>query len=324
MKPMRCFQAVVAASVLGLVAGVPAGAMVGSAFTYQGELNGNGMPVNQASDFEFRLWDAAAGGNQIGLTETLNNHPVSGGRFIAHLDFGVGAFAGEARWVEISVRSPAGVGAFTTLSPRQELTPVPYAIHSTLPWQTSGNDIFYDGARVGIGTNAPQFRLDVRSPAPRAIFGLTTNPNGNTYGVWGQSDSDQGIGVFGFATANSGAASGVAGYSDSPGGRGVWGFALDANGQNFGVYGETNSDSGYGGFFLNDGAGVALLARSALGNAIHGDTNGAGSVAAIHGRISNPAAAPLSTAVRGQSMAQAAGSSGVWGSAMGAGTGVFG
>jgi hypothetical protein len=44
------------------------------------------------------------------------------------LDFGSGAFAGEARWLQTAVRCPAGGGEYTTLAPRQALNPVPYAL----------------------------------------------------------------------------------------------------------------------------------------------------------------------------------------------------
>lgn len=206
--------AVIAAAVWMAPAGHADGP-VGTAFTYQGELTLNGQLVDESSDLRFSLWDDLAAGGQIGVLMQVDDHPVVNGRFTAQLDFG-DVFDGQARFLEIAVRSPAGVGGFTTLSPRQELTPAPYAVFSSLPWQTDGNNIHFDGALVGIGTNAPQFRLDVRSPAPRAIFGWTTNETGNTWGVFGQSASNQGVGVQGSATANDGAAIGVAGHTSSP------------------------------------------------------------------------------------------------------------
>ena len=93
----------------------------------------------------------------------------------------------------------------------------------------------------------------MRSPTPRAIYGWVTNPTGQTFGVYGQSASDEGTGVFGFATANTGMTNGVMGFSDSRTGKGVYGFALDAQGVNYGVYGETNSRQGYAGYFAGRG-----------------------------------------------------------------------
>ena len=42
------------------------------------------------------------------------------------LDFGGSVFTGNARWLEIAVAPTAG--GFTTLAPRQQILPTPYAI----------------------------------------------------------------------------------------------------------------------------------------------------------------------------------------------------
>lgn len=99
-----------------------------TAFTYQGRLVKSGAPVNDNVDFEFALWDADVGGNQLGSTLTHHDVEVVDGLFDVLLDFGADPFDGDARWLEVAVRVPAGSGPYTTLSPRQELTPVPYAI----------------------------------------------------------------------------------------------------------------------------------------------------------------------------------------------------
>ncbi len=107
---------------------VSALALMGTAFTYQGQLKKDGSPLNGNCDFQFGLWNAATGGTQIGTTQTKTNVPVSNGLFtISDLDFGSGAFNGDARWLAIAVRFPAGSGGYTSLSPRQALTPAPYA-----------------------------------------------------------------------------------------------------------------------------------------------------------------------------------------------------
>jgi len=109
---------------------VSAQAALGTGFTYQGQLKEDGNPVNGTCDFQFSLYDAESGGTQIGATETRTNVQVSNGLFTVQLDFGSEAFQGEARWLEIAVRCPAGSGSYTTLTPRQALTPVPYALFS--------------------------------------------------------------------------------------------------------------------------------------------------------------------------------------------------
>jgi hypothetical protein len=72
------------------------------------------------------LFDAATGGNAVGSTQTNLNVVVQNGWFVTTLDFGAAAFSGTERWLELSVR-PAGNGPFTALTPRQPMTPVPYA-----------------------------------------------------------------------------------------------------------------------------------------------------------------------------------------------------
>lgn len=145
-------------------------APMGTAFTYQGRFNASGNPANGAYDFEFRLFDAATAGNQVGSTVTKADLAVSDGYFTTTLDFGSGRFTGDARWLQIAVRPGAETGSYTTLTPRHELTPTPYAINSDnegtanyIPKFTSAgmvNSVLYEsGGNIGIGTTNPQTRL---------------------------------------------------------------------------------------------------------------------------------------------------------------------
>ncbi len=45
-------------------------AALGRSFTYQGYLTQGGAPHNGVCDFQFKLWNAATGGSQIGATQT--------------------------------------------------------------------------------------------------------------------------------------------------------------------------------------------------------------------------------------------------------------
>ncbi len=105
---------------------------LGTAFTYQGRLNDGGNAANGAYDLQFKLFDAASGGTQIGGTVSKNDLAVSGGLFTTDLDFGAGAFDGQARWLEIAVRPGASTGAYTTLTPRRPLLASPYATYSNV------------------------------------------------------------------------------------------------------------------------------------------------------------------------------------------------
>lgn len=104
------------------------GAPTDRSFTYQGQLKKAGVPLNGTADVVFTLWDAAAGGSQVGLTLSVPGAPLVQGLFTVDLDFGASAFNGEGRWLEIQARNPAGAGAYTTLSPRQPILPTPYAL----------------------------------------------------------------------------------------------------------------------------------------------------------------------------------------------------
>ncbi len=134
---------------------------LGTAITYQGQLKQSGVPYSGAADLAFTLYDAAAAGNIVAGPVTLNATSVVNGLFTVSLDFGVSSFDGNARWLEIAVRSPAGSGSYTPLSPRQELAPAPYALFSAGPWASSGGNVYRTGGNVGIGTATPQTSLHI-------------------------------------------------------------------------------------------------------------------------------------------------------------------
>jgi hypothetical protein len=102
---------------------------IGTAFTYQGRLTDGGVPANGTYDFEFKLYNAASGGTQVGVTVTKDDVTVTDGLFSVELDFGA-VFDGTALWLEIGVRPGSDTGAYTTLDPRQALNAVPYALYA--------------------------------------------------------------------------------------------------------------------------------------------------------------------------------------------------
>ena len=112
----------------------------GTAFIYQGQL---AVGTNLASgnyDLTFGLFDAPSGGAGIGPALTNSALIASDGLFTAVLDFGAGAFNGEARWLELSVRTNGGAN-FTTLSPRQPVMPTPYALQAASAAQVSATNV---------------------------------------------------------------------------------------------------------------------------------------------------------------------------------------
>jgi hypothetical protein len=97
-----------------------------SSFNYQGKLTETGAAANGSYQFQFKLYDAVAGGSQIG--PTLSDVPVTvtDGTFAANLDFGAAAFTGPDRYLDVSVRKTAG-DPYTPLTPRQKVNSAPYA-----------------------------------------------------------------------------------------------------------------------------------------------------------------------------------------------------
>jgi hypothetical protein len=121
-----------ACSVLALptLASMMAAAPMGSttAFTYQGQLKEGGEPFTGVADLQFSLFDKEQNGSQVGSTILVSGVTVTDGLFIVDLDFGLASFDGSDRWLRIEVRSPAGAGPFTELTPRQPLRATPYAL----------------------------------------------------------------------------------------------------------------------------------------------------------------------------------------------------
>jgi hypothetical protein len=117
------------------------GASVGTAFTYQGQLSDDESPATGAYDFEFKLHDDPTSDSQVGSTVYVDDLDVSDGVFTTKLDFGSGVFTGQARYLEIGVRPGDSSGAYTTLAPRQELTPAPYAFHSLSTGALQGHPV---------------------------------------------------------------------------------------------------------------------------------------------------------------------------------------
>lgn len=94
---------------------------VAQPITYQGQLqDGNVVYDGSPLAMEFRLFDSASGGTQVGTTITRSSVDVTDGLFQVQLDFG-SVWSGGDRYLEVEV-------AGQTLSPRQKVTPVPLAI----------------------------------------------------------------------------------------------------------------------------------------------------------------------------------------------------
>ncbi len=106
----------------------------GTAFAYEGQLQNGGGPANGTYNFTFSLYTASSGGAPVAGPVIVNGAIVNNGLFTVTIDFGPSVWNGAVNWLEIGVEAN-GTSPFTTLTPRQQLMPTPYAIFAT----TSGN-----------------------------------------------------------------------------------------------------------------------------------------------------------------------------------------
>lgn len=97
-----------------------------TAFTYQGELRNAGVPVNGTLQLFITPYAEPQGGAPLAPTIEVNGVPAVDGLFSVPVDFGPGFFVGDDVWLEIGVRVNGGDQQM--LSPRQQVTPAPYAL----------------------------------------------------------------------------------------------------------------------------------------------------------------------------------------------------
>jgi len=284
----------------------PAGQPVGLGFTYQGQVLTGNTPLTGTADFQFTLWDAAGlgdpptGGAQLGTTQTITNVAVEGGLFSVVLNqggqFGGIPFRGDARWLQMAIRHPAGSGSFATFGPRQRLTAAPYAFHSILPWETWGpNQISYNGS-VGIQNPSPEAPLHVLGGTDASlagggyvVLGATNVPtlsnlvfddneiiarvNGGVSGLFLNAPggdvliANQGPGRVGIGTANPEAPLHVLGGTDAALAGGGY-LVLGSTGSNLAFDDNeimARSNGGISGLFLNSDGGNVLVAPNGPG-----------------------------------------------------------
>jgi hypothetical protein len=216
----------------------------GTAFTYQGRLNSGNAPANGSYDLAFTLYPTNITGSATAAPVTNSAVSVTNGLFTTLVDFG-NAFSGTSYWLEIAV-STNDANTFTTLAPRQQLTPTPYAIYAEganaagltgtiasanfangsitsnllaggsvgVPqlttnigvWTQVGTNLFYTSGNVSIGT--------LLSQAPLLVRGNGANNSAAVVGIQ-ITGSENGSGVFGFSQLPNG--NGIRGEADVSG-----------------------------------------------------------------------------------------------------------
>ncbi len=146
-------------------------APLGTAFSYQGQLKDGGLPADGVYDLQFRLFDAAAGGSQVGSTVAKGDVAVAGGLFVVSLDFGAAPFAGQARFLEIGVRPGASTGAYTLLGARQELTPSPNALFAAAAATATSATTAASATTAGTATTVSAGGVNTAQLADGAVTG---------------------------------------------------------------------------------------------------------------------------------------------------------
>ena len=104
-----------ATAIVCLATSAPAQSVT-TAFSYNGMLRSGGSPANGSFDIEFRLYNAASGGSQIGAPVTLLGQDVEDGLIAAELSFGAAFSDGGQRWLQVGVRPAGGPSTCRPLS----------------------------------------------------------------------------------------------------------------------------------------------------------------------------------------------------------------
>jgi len=281
---------------------------VGSSFSFQGQLRLDGQPVVGPRSLLFRLFDDAAGGVQIGsdLADPSFDGFDDDGRFTIELDFG-SVFDGDARWLEIWVDGVA-------LSPRQRLSPAPYALYALNgvegPQGPSGpagpqgdagpegpagpvgpagpqGPTGATGATGATGPAGPQGSQGPVGPAGPAgapgdshwqLSGTATFYLNGPVGI-GTSSPEASLDVVTTLATNARAVSGTS-TATSGVNYGVWAQSASSSGR--AVYGIASSGTGlnYGGrFFSFSGGGVGVSGSASAGT---------GATIGVQGEVSSP------------------------------------
>ncbi len=259
------FLAVILFVGLSVLAGVP------QLINFQGQLKNNsgGPLVNDTLAVEFKIYDAATGGN-VKWSEVDTVITDANGLFTILLGKKTpipdSVFNDSLRWLGIKVGSDAEI------SPRSQLSTVGYSYVSS-QWTSSGQDLYRLNGNVGIGTSNPGAKLNVETSFGNGILSYSYDPSGT--GVYGFGAT---IGVNGWSTIGTGVAgnSGFTGVwgegfgSSSSGIYGTRGYCnnYSSTGEAYGVYGQGIADQGfaYGGYFVGSSASVLGTGVYAQGN----------------------------------------------------------
>ena len=130
-----------------------------TAFTYQGQVKVDGVPLNGTADFRFTT---------SGATTDVLAVSVTNGLFTAAVDFGAYPYGSAAGNLAVAIRHPAGVGSYVAIGVTP-MTASPYSV------QTRG--LFVNGATdVGIGTASPEGKLHILEGSAGNVTAYGSSP----------------------------------------------------------------------------------------------------------------------------------------------------
>jgi hypothetical protein len=323
---------------------------MGTGFTYQGHLNDGGVPANGNYDMIFNLYDAPTNGNVLGSFSIFGAVPVVDGRFTVQLnaynEFGPSAFNGEARWLQIGVRTNKNslINPWIDLSPRQPLMPAACALFASSAVQAANADTAKSATSAQTADTAAVANV-ANSVAWANITGI---PAGFADGVDNDATYAAGAGLSLSPSREFSVTFGTNGLADAAarsdhqhfgakwGGSASWGIGLSVTNTSgtfaAGIYGQQGDGSGFPYFFGSVSAGV--WGESSQGSGVYGASgyengNGVfGYAAKTNGSSAGVGGQSVSSSgigVRGLATATTGKTAGVRGeSASDEGSGVFG
>jgi hypothetical protein len=239
----------------------------GTAFTYDGQIQLNGRPAGGTYNMTFAVFNTNVDGTAIAGPITNNAVGVTNGLFTVQIDFGSGVFIGASNWLEIGVETN-GASSFIILVPRQELTPVPYAIYAESATMVA------TGASIGAG-----YSNSISSAADDAFIGggyENQIQSGSVESTIGGGDQNQIQSLAFFSTIGGGAGNQIqTGIEESTIGGGG-GNMIQAGGDYSTIGGgfDNATSESYAtvcGGYANSASGTAATVGGGDGNSAQGD-----------------------------------------------------
>jgi hypothetical protein len=235
----------------------PDHALTRTAFIYQGQLKDSGVPASGSYDLRFTLYSAQTGGDELGsiIREALI---LTNGMFRVELDFGRATLDSQESWLEVAVRPGSSTDAYVVLSPRQRLTPTPYAIFAQQgQWSLIG-------VPVGFASDADKGVSVADEPVTSTEMSSSTPPPGECrLDLPCASSASSSEVAFSITNTGGGGLSGGAGaFINDNGGSAIPALLGQHSGDGPGVLGQ--SETGEGVFGISS-SGIGVRAQGSRG-----------------------------------------------------------